>query len=113
MSLRGAANAGTRQSRGARVLFAACAALALLAPTADARITRIVWDRVESPTFGGAAFGTAGQYEKLVGRAYGELDPKDAANRDIVYLAIFPARATGCWSRRLTRTATTSRACAR
>ena len=42
-------------------------------PAADARITRIVVDRVEAPTFGGASFGNVGQYEKLVGRAYGEL----------------------------------------
>lgn len=55
-------------------------------PAADARITRIVVDRVESPTFGSASFADVGQYEKLVGRAYGELDRRDDLNSGIVYI---------------------------
>lgn len=51
-----------------------------------ARITRIDIERVESPTFGGATFANVGQYEKLTGRAYGELEPGDEANRGIVYI---------------------------
>ena len=62
-------------------------------PAADARITRIVIDRVESPTFGGASFGKVGQYEKLVGRAYGELDPRDELNSGIVYIDKAPLNA--------------------
>jgi hypothetical protein len=60
--------------------------VAASAPEAEARITRIVFNRVESPTFEGAAFGTAGQFEKLVGVAYGEVDPsrpQDAIIQDI------------------------------
>src|SRR5580765_484463 len=68
---------------------------AVIAPAAQARITRIVFDRVESPTFGGASFGSVGQYEKLVGRAYGELDPKDEANRGIVYIDKAPRNSAG------------------
>ena len=49
---------------------------------AEARITRIQITRVESPTFEGASFGAVGQYEKLVGRAYGEVDPADPKRRD-------------------------------
>jgi hypothetical protein len=67
--------------------------LVICMPTADARITRIVIDRVESPTFGGASFGKVGQYEKLVGRAYGELDPRDELNGGIVYIDKAPLNA--------------------
>ena len=69
------------------------AAIALLAltvgwtPSAEADITRIVIARVESPTFGGASFGAVGQYEKLVGRAFGEVDPQDPRNAVIVDIA--------------------------
>jgi hypothetical protein len=71
--------------------------LAFLAvPTsAAARITRIVITRVESPTFEGTSFGTVGQYEKLVGRAYGELDPADQRNALIVDLGLAPRNAAG------------------
>jgi len=56
---------------------------AMTAPDAEARITRIVIDsaRSQSPTFGGLAFGTVGQYEKLRGTAFGELDPADRRMR--------------------------------
>ena len=59
--------------------------LVIAPPAADARITRIDIENVESPTFDGASFGSVGQYEKLTGKAYGELDPRDEANRGIVY----------------------------
>jgi hypothetical protein len=59
----------------------------VIAPAAvHARITRIVIDKIESPTFGGTSFGKVGQYEKLIGRAYGELDPSDELNSGIVYI---------------------------
>jgi hypothetical protein len=75
--------------------FAVALLLGLVVATtpAHARITRIVVDRVESPTFGGASFGNTGQYEKLVGRAYGELDPRDELNRGIVYIDKTPLNA--------------------
>ena len=44
---------------------------------AHARITRIEITRTESPAFAGVSFGAAGQYEKLIGRAFGEVDPSD------------------------------------
>src|SRR5258705_3333617 len=78
-----------------RLALALGLAAVVLAPAVQARITRIVFDRVESPTFGGASFGNVGQYEKLVGRAYGELDPRDPANRDIVYIDKAPRNAAG------------------
>ncbi|HKA44295.1 MAG TPA: alpha/beta hydrolase domain-containing protein [Burkholderiales bacterium] len=76
----------------ARALAASLVALAL---PAHARLVRIEIERVESPAFGGASFGTAGRYEKLVGRAYGELDPRDELNRGIVYIDKAPLNAAG------------------
>src|SRR5690349_7344768 len=46
-------------------------------------ITRIIIDRVQSPAFGGVSFGDAGCYEKLVGRAFGELNPTNPLNSAI------------------------------
>jgi hypothetical protein len=43
--------------------------------TAHARVTKITVTHTESPTFEGRSFGTVGQYEKLVGRVVGELEP--------------------------------------
>ncbi len=64
-------------------------------PASHARITRIEIERIESPTFSGASFGNVGQYEKLVGRAYGEIDPKNELNRGIVYIDKAPRNAAG------------------
>ena len=68
--------------------------LALIAaPAANARVTRIVVDTRTSPAFNGAQFGTAGQYETLAGRAFGELDPTDPANSIITDLHLAPKNA--------------------
>ena len=70
-------------------------ATALVAQTAFSRITRVVIERMESPAFDGRSFGAAGQYEKLVGRAFGEVDPAHSANREIVNLDRAPRNARG------------------
>ena len=44
-------------------------------------ITKIEITSVESPTFEGTTFGAVGAYEKLRGKAYGEVDPADPRNR--------------------------------
>ena len=45
-------------------------AAALLASTqAEARVTRLTIVGKESPTYGGQSFGTAGQYERIIGTA--------------------------------------------
>jgi hypothetical protein len=62
---------------------------------ADARIIRIDITRTESPTFGGATFGDRGQYEKLTGRAFGEIDPADPRNRIIVDVDLAPRNQRG------------------
>src|SRR4029077_4740566 len=60
-----------------------------------AGITRIQITKVESPTFEGASFGAVGQYEKLVGRAFGEVDPTDPRNNVITDLALAPQNSSG------------------
>src|SRR5215211_670495 len=62
---------------------------------AEARITRVEITRVESPTFEGTSFGTVGQYEKLVGRAYGEVDPSDPKDAIIADINLVPRNAAG------------------
>src|SRR5258705_3760815 len=77
---------------------AAGAALAMalgIAPDAQAKVTRIVIEKKTSPVFNGAAFGAAGQYETLVGKAYGELDPKDPHNAIITDIQLAPKNARG------------------
>lgn len=66
-----------------------------LPAVAIARITRIEITQIESPAFGGASFGTIGAYEKLVGRAFGEVDPQDPQNRVIADLTLAPRNARG------------------
>lgn len=63
----------------------------------QARVTRIVIDPVlsQSPTFGGYSWPGVGRYEKIVGKAYGEVDPNDPKNAVIVDLALAPRNAAG------------------
>ncbi len=62
---------------------------------AEGRITKLVLGTVQSPTFGGVSFGEVGPYEKLLGRASGELDPNDPHNTVITDLAAAPRNAAG------------------
>jgi hypothetical protein len=58
-------------------------------------ITKIIIDSVQSPAFGGVSFGDAGRYEKLAGRAFGELDPKSPLNAVITDIGLAPRNARG------------------
>ena len=78
-----------------RRLFFSFAAVLALTVSAQARVTRIVIEHRDSPAFKGQAFGTAGSYERLTGRFYGELDPKDPLNAIITDLALAPRNAKG------------------
>jgi len=79
-----------------RIRVALVAALLLVAASAaDARITKLTIVAKESPTFGGHTFPGVGQYEKLVGKAYGELDPNDPKNAVIVDIKLAPRNARG------------------
>ena len=62
---------------------------------ANARVTRIEITATESPTFAGASFGAVGQYEKLVGRVYGEVNPVDPRDAGITDIALAPKNARG------------------
>jgi hypothetical protein len=62
---------------------------------ADARITRIEITTVESPTADGKRFGAVGAYEKLRGKAYGEVDPQAPRNAVITDIALAPRNSDG------------------
>ncbi|MGZ6251658.1 MAG: alpha/beta hydrolase domain-containing protein [Candidatus Binataceae bacterium] len=55
---------------------------------------KIEISRVES-AFAGMSFGSVGPYEKLVGRAFGEVDPSHPLNAEIVNLGKAPRNAAG------------------
>ncbi len=74
------------------------AALALglaAAPLAtQARIVRIDVTSTQ-PAFGGASFGTVGPYERVIGRAFGEVDPAAPGNAVIQDIALAPRNSRG------------------
>src|SRR5687767_333897 len=78
-----------------RWLFVVSLCLLASVSPAHARIIRIDITRTESPTFGDATFGDSGRYEKLIGRAFGEIDPADPRNRLIVDLDLAPRNQRG------------------
>ena len=61
------------------------AALSAIAPSAQARLTQLVIERVQ-PFAGGMRFGEVGAYEHISGVARGELDKNDPHNKGIVNL---------------------------
>jgi hypothetical protein len=60
-----------------------------------ARIIRIEITSRESPTFSGKSFGMVGAYEKLRGKAYGELDPASLQNALIMDIQLAPRNDRG------------------
>jgi len=81
--------------RAAVITAIAAGGTLIAAPAADARITRIDVTSTESPTFGGYSWPGVGQYEKLVGKAFGEISPTDPKNSVIVDLNLAPRNANG------------------
>jgi hypothetical protein len=71
------------------------AALLAWAPAARAEVKKIVIDRTVSPAFDGRFFGSAGQFETLAGRAFGELDPTDPRNSVITDILLAPRNQNG------------------
>jgi len=82
---------------GPRLFSKLLLAVAVLsgAGLAEARITRIEINSVESPTFEGRTFGHVGAYEKLRGKAYGEVDPDDPLNAVITDINLAPRNDDG------------------
>jgi len=73
----------------------AAAGVLVVAPTADARITQVQITTRQTPTFGGYSWAGVGQYEKIVGKAFGEVDPFDPKNAVIVDLQLAPRNRRG------------------
>ncbi len=67
----------------------------MVAVDLSAQVTRIDFEVVESPAFDGENFGNVGQYERLRGVAYAEVDPEDVRHRGIVDLDKAPLNARG------------------
>src|SRR3982751_6417175 len=65
------------------------------AAPAQARITKVQITTRESPTFGGYSWPGVGQYEKLAGRAFGEVNPNDPKNALIVDIGLAPRNTAG------------------
>jgi hypothetical protein len=87
--------AARRKQISVAIVSALATGAALFAgPAADARTTKL---EITSRTiaFGGYAFAGVGQYEKIVGIAYGEVDPNDPRNAVIVDLDLAPKNADG------------------
>ncbi len=61
----------------------------------EARVTRIEILKVESPAPGGRAGASALPYERISGKAYGELDPNDPKNAVITDIKLAPRNARG------------------
>lgn len=84
-------------SRLARIVAASAlaASTTLTLPPAQARIVKLEVQGVESPSSGGQSFGAAGQYERVYGRAYGELNPSDPHNEIVTDLKLAPRNSKG------------------
>src|SRR5258708_13773284 len=78
--------------RRLNIALALAAGAMLAAPAADARITKIVVDNAlsQKPTFGGFSWPGVGQDQKIIGTAYGELNPADPRNSVIVHVQLSP-----------------------
>src|SRR5438876_12401006 len=63
-----------------------------LAGATEARITKVQIN-ARALAFGGASFGTVGQYETLRGAVFGEVDPNDPLNEVITDSKLAPRNA--------------------
>ena len=89
-------HAGSGMLLRGRIVAAEVSILLLVsAQAANARITRITVANVQTPTFDGVSFGAVGQYEKLRGRAFGEIDPADPRNALITDIQLAPRNPRG------------------
>src|SRR5689334_54659 len=78
----------------APMLSGTAAALALLPTLSQARIVRVEITDTK-PAFDGRSFGEVGPYERVIGKAYGEVDPQQPANALIQDIALAPKNSRG------------------
>ena len=76
------------------MLFVFLVVVVLLPMPSFAEITKIVIDKRE-PFAAGHEFAVTGAYEKLIGKAYGEVDPKTHHNKNLVNLKNVPLNGRG------------------
>jgi len=77
-------------------LIGAAAAVSLAwAPPSDARVTRIITDRIVSPVTFPPGQGQDIPYATITGRAFGELDPNDPHNANITDIQAAPRNPNG------------------
>src|SRR4030095_12432113 len=76
---------------------AACALVAgaVAMTPVEGRIVKLEIQGKESPTASGQSFGQAGQYERIYGKAYGELSPNDPHTEIITDLTLAPRNSRG------------------
>src|SRR5205085_608896 len=77
---------------GAMLALAICL---IPAAPAQARMTRVHITTRETPAFGGYSFPGVGQYEKIAGKAFAEVDPTDPLNAVIVDVSLAPRNTAG------------------
>ena len=87
-------NRPRRKSIGVQVALALAAAGSLVAIDASARITKIQITST-TPAYNGVSIGAVGPYERVVGKAFGELDPNNPLNSVIVDIGLAPRNANG------------------
>jgi len=83
-----------RKNRNLIAFFVAAIFVSAACPV-QAKVTQIQITAKQSPAFGGYSWPGVGQYEKIAGRASGELDPNDPKNSVIVDLRLAPRNARG------------------
>ena len=83
-----------RKWLGTKWLGMGVIAASLIATAAEARVVSLEIQRRE-PILSGKSFGSAGAYEKLVGKVHFAVDPKLAINKSIVDLDLAPKNAKG------------------
>src|SRR4051812_22695806 len=90
----GEANMNIPRKSIAPILSVSIALVALAPAASQARIVRIKVTETK-PAFGGRNFGEVGAYERVIGKAYGEVDPQLPANAMIQDIALAPKNAQG------------------
>ena len=85
----------TMKTRLGQALCSVVMVALIVTADAFAQVTRIDLQVVELPALDGQSFGRVGQYERLRGVVYGDVDPSDPRHREIVDLDSAPRNEAG------------------